>query len=57
MTNKKRVGREDGEILTILSSFHLEADRSRGGLALQICGIIGISDFADDFEDEDDLLG
>ena len=32
-----------------LSSFHLEADRSRGGLTIVLSGIIGISDFSDSF--------
>ena len=32
-----------------LSAFHLEADRSRGGLSLVLSGIIGITDFSDSF--------
>ena len=32
-----------------LSAFHLEADRSSGGLTLILSGIIGISDFSDSF--------
>ena len=32
-----------------LSSFHLEADRSGSGLTLILSGIIGISDFSDNF--------
>ena len=34
-----------------LSSFHLEADRSRQGLSVVLSGIIGISDFSDSFID------
>ena len=32
-----------------LSSFHLEADRSRAGLSVVLSGIVGISDFSDSF--------
>ena len=32
-----------------LSSFHLEADRSRSGLSVVLSGIVGISDFSDSF--------
>jgi hypothetical protein len=32
-----------------LSSFHLEADRCRSGLSVMLSGIIGISDFSDEF--------
>lgn len=34
-----------------LYSFHLEADRSRGGLSILMSGIIGVSDFSDRFID------
>ncbi len=34
-----------------LSSFHLEADRSKSGLSIILSGIIGISDFSDSFID------
>ena len=34
-----------------LNDFHLEADRSAGGLSITLSGIIGISDFSDDFID------
>ena len=29
------------------SGFHLEADRSASGMAIVLCGIIGVSDFSD----------
>ena len=32
----------------MLSSFHLEADRSGGGMSLLLSGIIGVSDFSDE---------
>ena len=32
-----------------LSSFHMEASRCRSGLSIILSGIIGISDFSDDF--------
>ena len=32
-----------------LPSFHLEADRSRGGMSIILSGIIGISDFSDSY--------
>ena len=32
-----------------LSGFHLEVDRSRAGLAIVLSGIIGISDFSDNY--------
>ena len=44
--NKKAKERTNG-----LSSFHLEADRSRSGLSVVLSGIIGISDFSDSFID------
>ena len=32
-----------------LSAFHLEADRNRAGLSIVLSGIIGISEFSEDF--------
>ena len=36
-------------IAASLSSFHMEADRSSGGMTLVLSGIIGISDFSDSY--------
>nr|MBE6545501.1 hypothetical protein [Oscillospiraceae bacterium] len=41
---KKNVGAPSG-----LTPFHLEANRSTRGLSLFLSGIIGISDFSDDY--------
>ena len=50
MTEKYKISDKKGdERTTGLSSFHLEADRSRQGLSVVLSGIIGISDFSDNF--------
>lgn len=49
MTEKTKNTTNKNGIPSGLSSFHLEADRSREGLAIILSGIIGISDFSDSF--------
>ena len=50
MTEKNNMSIEVGRRLASpLSSFHLEADRSNHGMSIMLSGIIGISDFYDDF--------
>lgn len=49
MINKRKKVREKAPSLSEISSFHLEADRCRKGMAVVLCGIIGISDFSDSF--------
>ena len=52
MTQKyKTVEKGEKENPNGLSSFHLEADRSRRGLSVVLSGIIGISDFSDSLID------
>lgn len=48
MTEKSKANSQD-KILPGLSSFHLEADRASGGMSLILSGIIGISDFSDNY--------
>ena len=50
MTEKgKGIADVGKSIASSLSSFHMEADRYGGGMALVLSGIIGISDFSDSF--------
>lgn len=46
MTNENR---KSTNAVCGLSSFHLEADRSRQGLSVVLSGIIGITDFSDSY--------
>ncbi len=48
MTDKKKNNDKPTGIAPSLSSFHLEANRSRRGMSLLVGGIIGISDFSDE---------
>lgn len=48
MTEKNKKSDSPSSIAPSLSSFHLEANRSRRGLSLLVGGIIGISDFSDE---------
>lgn len=47
MTEKKQSNVKSG-VLSGLSSFHLEANRSSRGMSLLLSGIIGISDFSEE---------
>ena len=47
MTEKNNVGHNKSDKPRPSSSFHLEAERSRKGMAIIIGGIIGISDFSE----------
>ena len=50
MTEKNKAKEKNREkALKPPSSFHMEADRSRGGMAIVLSGVVGISDFSDDF--------
>ncbi|MBO7196305.1 MAG: YabP/YqfC family sporulation protein [Clostridia bacterium] len=50
MTDAGKIHRDQNERrISALSSFHIEADRAGGGMSLIISGVIGISDFSDQF--------
>lgn len=48
MTKRKKQTKQMPEMLSALSSFHLEANRNGGGMSLVLSGIIGVSDFSDE---------
>ena len=48
MTNKHEGGKMDN-IKSLASSFFLEAERNGRGMAINMGGIIGISDYSDDY--------
>lgn len=48
MIKKEKKSEPSNEILSALSSFHLEANRHGGGMSLVLSGVIGVSDFTDE---------
>ena len=48
MTKKSKQDITKQGIPPMLSSFHLEANRSGGGMSLILSGIVGVSDFSDE---------